>query len=106
MDVDSCTFSDTITCIEPTPYQSVSKSLELYIKHRKPVLLSGPTGCGKSALLRYVAAKGGRFTAPEIIVIQLCKDVESKVALKPCFLKVSNHFFVLRNFWVPTTVQK
>ncbi|GAU94611.1 hypothetical protein RvY_06349 [Ramazzottius varieornatus] len=61
--------------------KEVLDSLRLYIKHNKPVLLSGAVGSGKSSLLRHVAALSGRKAPLQLLTIQLSRDLDSKALL-------------------------
>lgn len=47
----------------------------------KPILVEGPMGCGKSALIRHLAQLTGRFNQPEVITIQISDQVDSKFLL-------------------------
>ena len=62
--------------------QKVFEDVKLYIRHRKPVLLSGPAGCGKSSLLHHIASLSGRNRPPQLISIQLCRDIDGRVRFR------------------------
>ncbi|OQV14305.1 Midasin [Hypsibius exemplaris] len=67
--------------IVPGCYEELVKSLTLYIKYDVPVLLTGPVGCGKTALLRHFAGLAGRSKIPRLITIQLCRDLDGRALL-------------------------
>ncbi|XP_055345103.1 midasin-like isoform X2 [Paramacrobiotus metropolitanus] len=75
------TLPDPACYVAPSSYAEQIASAELFIQHGKPVLLCGPTGCGKSALLHHLAARQGRSASRDLITIQLCKDADGRALL-------------------------
>ena len=63
----------------PDCYREAFESILLYVKYDQPVLVRGPVGCGKSSLLRHTAGLAGRRKVPELVTIQLCKDLDGRV---------------------------
>lgn len=49
------------------------------VASQKPVLLEGPIGCGKTALVEYLAAATGHIKSPNILKVQLGDQTDSKV---------------------------
>lgn len=49
------------------------------VASQKPILLEGPIGCGKTALVEYLAAVTGHDKAPDILKVQLGDQTDSKV---------------------------
>lgn len=54
------------------------------VASQKPVLLEGPIGCGKTALVEYLAAATGHMKSPNILKVQLGDQTDSKV--RDCLL--------------------
>ncbi|XP_030578137.1 midasin [Archocentrus centrarchus] len=57
------------------------RRLALAVASQKPILLEGPIGCGKTALVEFMAAVTGRANATEILKVQLGDQTDSKVLL-------------------------
>ncbi|XP_028296182.1 midasin isoform X2 [Gouania willdenowi] len=57
------------------------RRLALAIASGKPVLLEGPIGCGKTALVEFMAAITGHTKATEIFKVQLGDQTDSKMLL-------------------------
>lgn len=55
------------------------RRLALAVASQKPVLLEGPIGCGKTALVEFLAAVTGHVKASEILKVQLGDQTDSKV---------------------------
>uniref|UniRef100_A0A3B1KJ11 Uncharacterized protein n=1 Tax=Astyanax mexicanus TaxID=7994 RepID=A0A3B1KJ11_ASTMX len=55
------------------------RRLAMAVASQKPVLLEGPIGCGKTALVEYLAAATGHVKAPDILKVQLGDQTDSKV---------------------------
>lgn len=55
------------------------RRLALAVASQKPVLLEGPIGCGKTALVEFMAAVTGHTKATEILKVQLGDQTDSKV---------------------------
>lgn len=49
------------------------------VASQKAVLLEGPVGCGKTALVEFLAAVTGHTKATEILKVQLGDQTDSKV---------------------------
>lgn len=49
------------------------------VASQKPVLLEGPIGCGKTALVEYLATATGHVKSPSILKVQLGDQTDSKV---------------------------
>ena len=56
------------------------RSLVLSVASDSGVLLEGPIGSGKTALVEYVAKATGRSSSPEFMKIQLGDQTDSKVS--------------------------
>ncbi|NP_001085623.1 midasin AAA ATPase 1 L homeolog [Xenopus laevis] len=54
-------------------------SLALAVSYQNPVLLEGPIGCGKTALVEHLATVTGRHKPPDILKVQLGDQTDSKV---------------------------
>eukprot|EP00057_Strongylocentrotus_purpuratus_P012494 XP_011666968.1 PREDICTED: midasin-like [Strongylocentrotus purpuratus] len=66
------------------PVQTTKKnlrSLALAVSAGNGVLLEGPVGCGKTALVEHLAAQIGRTAPPSIIKVQLGDQTDSKALL-------------------------
>lgn len=61
------------------------RRLALAVASQKPVLLEGPIGCSKTALVEFMAAVTGHTKATEILKVQLGDQTDSKV--KCMFMK-------------------
>lgn len=64
------------------PVQSTQDNLQalaLAVASGIPVLLQGPVGCGKTALVEQLATCMGRAKCPELIKVQLGDQMDSKV---------------------------
>ncbi|GLD70631.1 midasin, partial [Lates japonicus] len=57
------------------------RRLALAVASQKPVLLEGPIGCGKTALVEFMAAITGHTKATEILKVQLGDQTDSKMLL-------------------------
>ncbi|XP_062857908.1 midasin [Trichomycterus rosablanca] len=57
------------------------RRLAMAVASQKPVLLEGPIGCGKTALIEYLAAATGHNKAPDILKVQLGDQTDSKMLL-------------------------
>ncbi|XP_034555077.1 midasin [Notolabrus celidotus] len=57
------------------------RRLALAVASQKPVLLEGPIGCGKTALVEFMAAVTGHTKASEILKVQLGDQTDSKMLL-------------------------
>ncbi|XP_037541018.1 midasin [Nematolebias whitei] len=57
------------------------RSLALAVASQNPVLLEGPIGCGKTALVEYMAAITGHTTATQFLKVQLGDQTDSKMLL-------------------------
>uniref|UniRef100_A0AAR2K8H5 Midasin n=1 Tax=Pygocentrus nattereri TaxID=42514 RepID=A0AAR2K8H5_PYGNA len=57
------------------------RRLAMAVASQKPVLLEGPIGCGKTALVEYLAAVTGHVKAPDILKVQLGDQTDSKMLL-------------------------
>uniref|UniRef100_A0A3B5KUV7 ATPase dynein-related AAA domain-containing protein n=1 Tax=Xiphophorus couchianus TaxID=32473 RepID=A0A3B5KUV7_9TELE len=55
------------------------RRLALAVASQKPVLLEGPIGCGKTALVEHMAAVTGHTNASDILKVQLGDQTDSKV---------------------------
>ncbi len=55
------------------------RRLAMAVASQKPILLEGPIGCGKTALVEYLAAVTGHVKAPDILKVQLGDQTDSKV---------------------------
>ncbi|XP_011314888.1 midasin isoform X1 [Fopius arisanus] len=65
----------------PVPSMELNlRSLSLGVASRKAVCLQGPVGCGKTALVEYLARKTGRGPS-DIIKVQLGDQTDSKMLL-------------------------
>lgn len=61
------------------------RRLALAVASQMPVLLEGPIGCGKTALVEFMAAVTGHTKATEILKVQLGDQTDSKVSVNPYF---------------------
>uniref|UniRef100_A0A8B9KSV2 Midasin n=1 Tax=Astyanax mexicanus TaxID=7994 RepID=A0A8B9KSV2_ASTMX len=57
------------------------RRLAMAVASQKPVLLEGPIGCGKTALVEYLAPATGHVKAPDILKVQLGDQTDSKMLL-------------------------
>ncbi|KAM6905784.1 midasin isoform 2-T2 [Lycodopsis pacificus] len=57
------------------------RRLALAVASQKPVLLEGPIGCGKTALVEFMAAVTGHTKATDILKVQLGDQTDSKMLL-------------------------
>uniref|UniRef100_A0A087Y7X1 Midasin n=1 Tax=Poecilia formosa TaxID=48698 RepID=A0A087Y7X1_POEFO len=57
------------------------RRLALAVASQKPVLLEGPIGCGKTALVEHMAAVTGHTSAADILKVQLGDQTDSKMLL-------------------------
>nr|XP_015209182.1 PREDICTED: midasin [Lepisosteus oculatus] len=55
--------------------------LAMAVASQKAVLLEGPIGCGKTALVEYLAEVTGHLKPPEILKVQLGDQTDSKMLL-------------------------
>ncbi|MEQ2177456.1 hypothetical protein GOODEAATRI_003702, partial [Goodea atripinnis] len=55
------------------------RRLALAVASHKPVLLEGPIGCGKTALVEFMAAITGHMKGADILKVQLGDQTDSKV---------------------------
>lgn len=55
------------------------RRLALAVASQKPVLIEGPTGCGKTALVEHIAAVTGHTKPTQILKVQLGDQTDSKV---------------------------
>lgn len=58
---------------------SYLQNLAMAVLSQNAVLLEGPIGCGKTALVEYLAAVTGRQKAPDFLKVQLGDQTDSKV---------------------------
>ncbi|XP_075058881.1 midasin [Mixophyes fleayi] len=56
-------------------------SLAQAVSYQNAVLLEGPIGCGKTALVEHLAAVTGRLKPPDILKVQLGDQTDSKMLL-------------------------
>lgn len=56
------------------------RRLALAVASQKPVLLEGPIGSGKTALVEFMAAVTGHTKTTEILKVQLGDQTDSKVS--------------------------
>ncbi|XP_030044784.1 midasin, partial [Microcaecilia unicolor] len=64
--------------------ESTCKNLQrlaMAVSFQNAVLLEGPIGCGKTALVEYLAAVTGRVRPPDILKVQLGDQTDSKTLL-------------------------
>ncbi|XP_072912476.1 midasin [Hemitrygon akajei] len=57
------------------------QNLAMAVLSQNAVLLEGPIGCGKTALVEYLAAVTGRQKAPDFLKVQLGDQTDSKMLL-------------------------
>ena len=57
-------------------------SMAISVAAKRPVLLEGPIGCGKSALVQHLACLTGRLRSPDLIQLQLGGFTDAKVINK------------------------
>ncbi|XP_053314521.1 midasin [Spea bombifrons] len=57
------------------------QSLALAVSYQNAVLLEGPIGCGKTALVEHLATVTGRLKPPDILKVQLGDQTDSKMLL-------------------------
>ncbi|KAI5703701.1 hypothetical protein M8J75_015055 [Diaphorina citri] len=57
------------------------QSLALAVASQKPVCLIGPVGCGKTALVHYLAEVTGRKRKPHFLTVQLGEELDAKMLL-------------------------
>lgn len=57
------------------------RRLAMAVASQRPVLLEGPIGCGKTALVEYLAAATGHVKSPNILKVQLGDQTDSKMLL-------------------------
>ena len=55
------------------------RRLAMAVASQKAVLLEGPIGCGKTALVEFMASVTGHTNATEILKVQLGDQTDSKV---------------------------
>lgn len=67
------------------------RRLALAVASQKPVLLEGPIGCGKTALVEFMAAVTGHTKATEILKVQLGDQTDSKVRERGSGLHLKGH---------------
>lgn len=67
------------------------RRLALAVASQKPVLLEGPIGCGKTALVEFLAAVSGHTKATEILKVQLGDQTDSKVREHRMSLNLTEH---------------
>ena len=69
-----------IESLVPVPStQANLRRLALAVSAGKAVLLEGPVGCGKTALVEHLAHLTGRSKTPHIMKVQLGDQTDSKV---------------------------
>ncbi|XP_063299642.1 midasin [Pelobates fuscus] len=56
-------------------------NLALAVSYQNAVLLEGPIGCGKTALVEHLATVTGRLKPPDILKVQLGDQTDSKMLL-------------------------
>ena len=61
-------------------------SVALAVASCQPVLLEGPVGCGKTALVEHLALLTGRVRAPHLLKVQLGDQTDSKVGVLSVFI--------------------
>lgn len=57
------------------------QSLAQAVSYQNAVLLEGPIGCGKTALVEHLARVTGRLKAPDLLKVQLGDQTDSKMLL-------------------------
>lgn len=66
---------------------SIKPQLELIchaINYKKPVLIKGPVGSGKSAIVQHVVNSVGRISPPSFVTVQLGEHMDSRVIVTEC----------------------
>lgn len=71
------------------------RRLALAVASQKPVLLEGPIGCGKTALVEFLAAVSGHTKATEILKVQLGDQTDSKVREHRMSLNLTEHSYIM-----------
>lgn len=86
LDVGFCVQVDTNLVLVDSTCQNLRR-LALAVASHKAVLLEGPIGCGKTALVEFMAAVTGHTKAADILKVQLGDQTDSKVREKrPAFV--------------------
>uniref|UniRef100_A0A8D8Q4I7 Midasin n=1 Tax=Cacopsylla melanoneura TaxID=428564 RepID=A0A8D8Q4I7_9HEMI len=57
------------------------QNLALAVASSKPVCLTGPVGCGKTALVHHLAEVTGRKRKPHLLTVQLGEELDAKMLL-------------------------
>ncbi|XP_039293225.1 midasin-like [Nilaparvata lugens] len=60
---------------------AILKNVALAVASGKPICLSGPVGCGKTALIDHLAAITGRTKVPHLLKVQLGEETDAKLLL-------------------------
>lgn len=55
------------------------QSLAQAVSYQNAVLLEGPIGCGKTAVVEHLARVTGRLKPPDLLKVQLGDQTDSKV---------------------------
>ncbi|XP_043927744.1 midasin [Protopterus annectens] len=71
--------SNRLVLVESTC--QVLQQLAMAVASQKAILLEGPIGCGKTALIEYLAARTSRVKPPHILKVQLGDQTDSKMLL-------------------------
>ena len=87
--------ADFDTLVAVPSMQRNLRSLALAVAVGAPVLLQGPVGCGKTALVEHLATLTGRSRAPHLLKVQLGDQTDSKVSnlkIMVSLIKSSNYY--------------
>ncbi|XP_075233650.1 midasin [Lycorma delicatula] len=57
------------------------RNIALGVAIGKPICLTGPVGCGKTALIEFLATVTGRIGVPELLKVQLGEETDAKMLL-------------------------
>ena len=81
--------ADFDTLVAVPSMQRNLRSLALAVAVGAAVLLQGPVGCGKTALVEHLATLTGRSRAPHLLKVQLGDQTDSKVSNIKIMVQVS-----------------